>query len=74
MKGYDPEGQLGPRKPLPDSVQILEPPLDKMVSEPSSESREPVVVSAAPPVAEEPAAYAPEPAYPQEAYVEQPAF
>jgi len=74
MKGYDPEGQLGPRRPLPDSVQILEPPLDKMVSEPSSESREPVIVSAAPPAVEEPASYAPEPAYPQEAYGEQPAF
>jgi small subunit ribosomal protein S3e len=74
MKGYDPEGQLGPRKPLPDSVQILEPPLDKIVSEPSSESREPVVVSAAPPAVEEPAAYAQEPGYQPEAYPEQPAF
>jgi small subunit ribosomal protein S3e len=74
MKGYDPEGQLGPRKPLPDSVQILEPPLDKIVSEPSSESREPAVVSAPPPAAEEPAAYAQEPAYQQDAYGEQPAF
>ncbi|KAH9037250.1 ribosomal protein S3 [Lactarius pseudohatsudake] len=25
MKGYDPEGQLGPRKPLPDSVTVVEP-------------------------------------------------
>lgn len=74
MKGYDPEGQLGPRKPLPDSVQILEPPLDKVVSEPSSESREPAVVSAPPPAAEEPAAYAQEPAYQQDAYGEQPTF
>jgi small subunit ribosomal protein S3e len=56
MKGTDPEGQLGPRKPLPDSVQILEPPVDKIVLEPSSEQREPVSVPMAPPV-EEPAAY-----------------
>lgn len=63
MKGWDPEGQLGPRKPLPDSVQILEPPLDKIVVEPTSEQREPAAV--VPPVA--PAAE--EPAYPtQEAY------
>ena len=46
MKGWDPEGQLGPRKPLPDSVQILEPPLDKIVAEPTSEQREPAVVAA----------------------------
>ena len=57
MKGTDPEGQLGPRKPLPDSVQILEPPVDKIVLEPSSEQREPVSVPMAPPPAEEPAAY-----------------
>lgn len=52
MKGWDPEGQTGPRKPLPDSVQILEPPVDKIVSEPSSEQREPVVAAPVP-VAEE---------------------
>ena len=46
MKGWDPEGQIGPRKPLPDSVQILEPPLDKIVAEPTSEQREPAVVAA----------------------------
>lgn len=57
MKGWDPEGQLGPRKPLPDSVQILEPPLDKIVAEPTSEQREPAVVAAPAPAAEEPAAY-----------------
>jgi small subunit ribosomal protein S3e len=51
MKGTDPEGQLGPRKPLPDSVQILEPPLDKIVLEPSSEQREPISITA-PPVEE----------------------
>ena len=56
MKGWDPEGQLGPRKPLPDSVQILEPPLDKVVVEPTSEQREPAAVVPPPaPAAEEPA-------------------
>ncbi|KAJ3576651.1 hypothetical protein NP233_g292 [Leucocoprinus birnbaumii] len=48
MKGYDPEGQLGPKKPLPDSVQIFEPPVDKVVLEPSSEQREPIAVPVAP--------------------------
>ncbi|KAF8137540.1 ribosomal protein S3 [Boletus edulis] len=76
MKGWDPEGQIGPRKPLPDSVQVLEPPVDKIVSEPSSESREPVVVSAAPPpVAEEPA-YAPgqDAAFQPDSFADEPAF
>ena len=41
MKGWDPEGNTGPRKPLPDSVQIVDPPVDKVVSEPSSEQKEP---------------------------------
>lgn len=74
MKGWDPEGHVGPKKPLPDSVQILDPPVDKIVSEPSSESREPVVVSAAaPPAAEEPV-YAQEPAFQADSYAEEPAF
>jgi len=74
MKGSDPEGQTGPRQPLPDSVQIFEPPVDKIVSEPSSEQREPIAVAPPVPVEE---AYAPD-AYQQqqqpEAYVEQPVF
>ena len=54
MKGWDPEGQLGPRKPLPDSVQILELPQDKVVVEPTSEQREPAAVVPPPaPAAEE---------------------
>lgn len=58
MKAFDPEGNLGPRKPLPDSVQILEPPLDKVVAEPTSEQREPAAVVAPPqPAAEDPAAF-----------------
>lgn len=39
MKGHDPEGHTGPRKPLPDSVTIMEPPADKIITEPTSESR-----------------------------------
>lgn len=72
MKGSDPEGLLGPRKPLPDSVQIFEPSVDKIVSEPSSEQRDPIVVPAAAPAEE---LYAPqEPAYQQpDAYGEPPA-
>ncbi|KAH9937658.1 40S ribosomal protein S3 [Fomitopsis serialis] len=72
MKGWDPEGQIGPRKPLPDSVQILEPPLDKIVAEPTSEQREPAIVAApAPPVEEQGAYQAPPDAYSQS--YEQPA-
>ena len=63
MKGYDPEGQLGPKKPLPDSVQILEPPVDKIVSEPLSEQREPVNVPAAPAAEEYPAQEQPQETY-----------
>lgn len=59
MKGYDAEGLTGPRKPLPDTVTIAEPPVDKIVSEPSSESRgapdAPAIPPVAPAVVEEPA-------------------
>lgn len=48
MKGYDPEGLLGPRKPLPDAVTIVDPPVDKVIAEPTSEQREPAVPQAAP--------------------------
>lgn len=71
MKGWDPEGQLGPKKPLPDSVQILEPPVDKIVSEPSSEQREPAIPVAVP-QAPAPEEYAEQPAYEaQQPYSEQ---
>lgn len=50
MKGWDPQGETGPRKPLPDSVQIVDPPVDKIVSEPSSEQKEPTNVPPPPPV------------------------
>jgi len=72
MKGWDPEGQLGPKKPLPDSVQILEPPVDKIVAEPTSEQREPVPVSV-PAAPEE--TYAPQDTFQQpEAYAEPAVF
>lgn len=76
MKGWDPEGQLGPRKPLPDSVQILEPPLDKVVGEPTSDHRDqPAIVPQ--PVADE-AAYQPQPEasfeQPEEFQAQPPAF
>lgn len=73
MKGYDPEGQLGPKKPLPDSVQIFEPPVDKIVLEPSSEQREPVPAPVAP--AAEEAYAAQDTSFQQpEGYTEQPVF
>ncbi|KAJ2920361.1 hypothetical protein MD484_g196, partial [Candolleomyces efflorescens] len=57
MKGFDPTGATGHTKPLPDSVTITEPLPDKIVSEPLSEQKEPVVVPPAAPAAEE---YAPQ--------------
>jgi small subunit ribosomal protein S3e len=72
MKGTDPEGQMGPRKPLPDSVTILEPPVDKTVTEPTSEQREPMPVAA--PAAAEEAYAAPPQEYQPEAFQEQPVF
>jgi hypothetical protein len=60
MKGTDPEGHTGPRKPLPDAVQIFEPPVEKAIQEPSSESKEPVASI-------QPAAGAEE-SYPQEGF------
>ena len=71
MKGYDPEGQLGPRKPLPDSVTIVEPPVDKVIAEPTSEQREPAVPQAAP-IPDEAAYQQPQEAFDQGGY-DQPA-
>jgi small subunit ribosomal protein S3e len=48
MKGWDPEGNLGPKKPLPDMITIVEPPVDKLVGEPSSEQRGPQAQEIAP--------------------------
>ena len=60
MKEYDPEGRTGPKKPLPDTVTIIEPPVDKLVSEPVSEQRGPPAPAAIPePQAEEYAQPAP---------------
>ncbi len=54
MKGYDPTGQKGPSKPLPDNVTIIDPAPEKDVAEPTSDNRDqPAIV---PPPAEEPAA------------------
>lgn len=39
MKGWDPTGEQGPKKPLPDMVTIIEPPIDKVIAEPTSEQR-----------------------------------
>ncbi len=68
MKGWDPEGQLGPRKPLPDSVQIQEPIEDKIPVEPTSVPFDVPPVVPQPPPAEEPAApyQAPEEPYEQQ--------
>lgn len=79
MKGWDPEGQTGPKNPLPDSVQILDPPVDKIVSEPSSEQREPAAIPAPAAPAEEAYAapqegYAAPDAYAAEAPAAQPVF
>jgi small subunit ribosomal protein S3e len=73
MKGWDPEGNTGPRKPLPDSVQILDPPVDKIVSEPSSEQKEPVAVPIAAAVAEEPAYGGAQEGFSADGYAEPPA-
>lgn len=67
MKGYDAKGETGPSHPLPDSVTIVEPQPDKIITEPLSEQREPIVVPAAAPVeefvAQPPAAEYAEPAF-----------
>jgi len=47
MKGHDPEGRLGPRKPLPDTVTIFDPPVDKLISEPVSEQKGPADITQA---------------------------
>ena len=44
MKGWDHEGHTGPKNPLPDSFKILDPPVDNVVSQPSSEQKEPTNV------------------------------
>jgi small subunit ribosomal protein S3e len=72
MKGHDPEGQAGPRKPLPDSVEIRPPPVDKVIAEPTSEQREPAVPQAAP-IPDESAYQQPQDVYDQGGYEQQPA-
>jgi hypothetical protein len=83
MKGWDPTGEAGPKKPLPDMVQITEPGIDKVFAEPTSEQRGPGAEALVPP----PAAaddyagggggdsYAPaEPAYQEQAAAEPAAY
>ncbi len=53
MKGYDPEGRVGPKKHLPDTITIMEPPVDKFISEPTSEQRGPPPPTAIPEAAPE---------------------
>lgn len=69
MKGSDPEGLTGPRDPLPDFVYVKDPPEDKIVSEPSSEQKEPTSFPPAAPV-EDPYQQQPEgEGYQEDAYV-----
>jgi len=63
MKGWDPTGEQGPKKPLPDMVTIIEPPIDKVVTEPKSEQRG-VPEHSIPPPAEQEAA----PAFQEQGY------
>lgn len=73
MKAYDPECNLAPKKPLPNSVKIFEPSVDKIPSEPSSEQKDPVSIPAVPAAAPE-YQQPPQDAYQQDPYAEQPAF
>lgn len=57
MKPYDPSGTTGPKTPLPDTVTVVEPPVDKLISEPTSEQRGPPPPTATVPEAAEEAAY-----------------
>ncbi|PCH43352.1 ribosomal protein S3 [Wolfiporia cocos MD-104 SS10] len=66
MKDSVPEGQLGPHKSLPDFVDFHPQAPEKVVTEPTSEQREPAIVTAPPPTAEEPVYQA------QDAYAQQP--
>lgn len=70
MKGYDPDGETGPRFPLPDYVEIKEPLPDKVISEPLSEQKDPVVPVSVP--TEEGYPAQPEQGY--DTYTEQPVF
>ena len=58
MKGQDKDGQKGPKISLPDTVKIMEPPVDKVITEPTSDHRDAPAVVAPPAAAatEEPAA------------------
>mmetsp|Transcript_53965 Transcript_53965/g.122840 ORF Transcript_53965/g.122840 Transcript_53965/m.122840 type:complete len:124 (+) Transcript_53965:122-493(+) len=45
MRDHDPQGKLGPKKPLPDAIVILDPKEEKVYPKPFSEDKRP-----APPV------------------------
>jgi len=65
MLAFDPEGRLGPNKPLPDMVTIIEPKEEAPVTAPVSDSRTQDVSYQQPaqaaPAATEPSAEAPQP-------------
>jgi len=53
MLPYDPEGRLGPSKPLPDMVTIVEPKEEAPISAPISDSKvQEIPQAAAAPVAQ----------------------
>ena len=39
MLPHDPTGKTGPKKPLPDNVQVVEPKKEELVGEPYSEQK-----------------------------------
>jgi small subunit ribosomal protein S3e len=79
MKGWDPTGEAGPKNPLPDMVQIKEPGIEKVFTEPTSEQRgagaEPIVPAPVDdPYAAGDAYAAPEATYQEQEGVEPAAF
>ncbi|KAL3089936.1 hypothetical protein niasHS_006388 [Heterodera schachtii] len=48
MLPHDPKGQMGPRNPLPDHIQVKEPPIDVAPTTPYSEHREPMAIGMPP--------------------------
>ncbi|EJD40148.1 40S ribosomal protein S3 [Auricularia subglabra TFB-10046 SS5] len=76
MKGWDPTGETGPKKPLPDMVTIIEPPVDKIIGEPTSEQRgvPEIVPQAAPVAAQDEYAQPPQDQYAVGYQPEEPAF
>lgn len=72
MKGWDATGEYGPKKPLPDMVQITEPPIDKVFAEPTSEQRGPgAETTTIPPVVEDYSHGQPDNSYADQSYQQQ---